>query len=107
MTIRPIRLAAGLALAIGVVACVPGGFGPGGGPGAALEYGVTRTGGDYANFDLAAANPMMCRAACQADAACQAWTYVNPGVQGPNARCWLKSSVPPPTTNACCVSGVK
>jgi hypothetical protein len=32
---------------------------------------------------------------------------VNPGVQGPAARCWLKSSVPPATPNSCCTSGVK
>jgi hypothetical protein len=31
---------------------------------------------------------------------------VQPGVQGPNARCWLKNSVPPPVASNCCVSGV-
>lgn len=38
---------------------------------------------------------------------CVAWTYVNPGVQGPQARCWLKSAVPAPRPSTCCVSGIK
>ena len=36
-----------------------------------------------------------------------AFTYVNPGVQGPNARCWLKNAVPAPVPETCCVSGTK
>ena len=41
------------------------------------------------------------------DARCVAFTYVNPNVQGPNARCWLKNAVPNPVANPCCTSGVK
>jgi len=73
----------------------------------ALEVNVNRGGADYRSFDLAYPRPEDCRAACMADVPCVAFTYVNPGVQAPNARCWLKNGVPPPVPNACCVSGVK
>jgi outer membrane protein OmpA-like peptidoglycan-associated protein len=56
---------------------------------------------------LQQADPALCRQACEAEGQCKAYTYVKPGVQGPAAACWLKSSVPPPVTNACCISGVK
>jgi hypothetical protein len=72
-----------------------------------MEHDVDRPGSDFANFDLPEARPHLCKEACMRDSRCLAFTYVNPGVQGPNARCWLKNSVPPATQNACCVSGVK
>jgi hypothetical protein len=76
-------------------------------PAGGLEPNVDRPGADYRSFDLAYPRPEDCRAACMAEPGCVAFTYVNPGVQGPNPRCWLKSQVPQPVTNACCVSGVK
>jgi hypothetical protein len=48
-----------------------------------------------------------CEQKCMQDPKCKAWTYVKPGVQGPEAKCWLKSSVPPAKTSECCVSGYK
>jgi hypothetical protein len=72
-----------------------------------LEVGIDRPGSDYANFDLPHTRPQLCHEACMRDQRCRAFTYVNPGVQGPNARCWLKDTVPPPVTNQCCVSGSK
>lgn len=75
--------------------------------GQGLEWNVNRRGSDYRSFDLGAPQPELCRNACMSEPACVAFTYVNPGVQGPNARCWLKNSVPPPTPEGCCVSGVK
>lgn len=71
------------------------------------ELDTNRPGADYKDFDLSAANPALCQASCSSDVACQAWTYVRPGVQGPNARCWLKSTAPPATTSDCCISGLK
>ncbi len=62
---------------------------------------------DYSNFDLAILNPSLCEQACNSDPECRAFTYVNPGVQGPNARCWLKNGIPTATPNDCCDSGVK
>jgi PAN domain len=38
---------------------------------------------------------------------CAAWSYVQPGVQGPRARCWLKTLVPHPVDNPNVISGVK
>ena len=75
--------------------------------GLTFENNVNRAGSDYRSFDLPQASPQMCSNACAGESACQAYTYVKPGVQGPNAKCWLKSSVPAASANDCCVSGVK
>jgi len=74
---------------------------------APLEMNVDRPGYDFQNFDLPQPRPELCREACLRENQCQAFTYVHPGVQGPNPRCWLKMSVPPATPNNCCISGVK
>ena len=58
------------------------------------EPGIDRSGGDYKNFDLAAADPGLCAAACAGDVQCRAFSCVIRGVQGASARCWLKASVP-------------
>lgn len=73
----------------------------------AVEYGVDRLGSDYKNFDLAKSDPNLCSSSCAGETQCKAWTYVNPGVQGPHPRCWLKNSVPAAVVNSCCDSGVK
>jgi hypothetical protein len=72
-----------------------------------MEWDIDRPGSYYANFDLAADNPALCRDRCQKDPRCRAWTYVKPGVQGPAPRCWLKNAVPPVRRDVCCVSGTK
>lgn len=72
-----------------------------------FEWDTDRMGSDYNNFDLSAADPQLCKDACENDQACKAWTYVKPNtIQGPNPRCWLKYAVPSPTKSSCCVSGV-
>lgn len=72
-----------------------------------LEWNTNRAGSDYRDFDLPAPSPETCQTACMDEPACVAFTYVNPGVQGPSARCWLKNVVAAPTPDTCCVSGVK
>ena len=72
-----------------------------------LEYGIDRKGMDYTSFDLPNADPELCMQACLDDANCVAFTYVKPGEQGESARCWLKSGVPEPIVDDCCISGVK
>ena len=72
-----------------------------------MEYGTDRRGSDYRNVDLSQPNPEICQATCAREGACRAWTYVEPGVQGTNARCWLKNSVPASAPKSCCTSGVK
>jgi len=76
-------------------------------PASGLEWNVNRPGSDYRDFDLPAPRPESCQSACMNEPQCVAFTYVNPGVQGPNARCWLKNGVPQPAQSNCCVSGVR
>jgi hypothetical protein len=78
-----------------------------GGGNLTVEYDTDRPGADYRDFDLSDPGYESCRDACAGDPKCKAYTYVKPGVQGPNARCWLKTSVPDSGSSACCVSGVK
>ena len=76
-----------------------------GGQSAGLEYGVNRAGSDYRAFELDA-GAAACEQACVADGACNAFTWVKPGVQGARARCWLKNRVPGASRDSNCVSGV-
>ena len=71
------------------------------------EHDTDRYGGDFRGFDVAADHPDLCEDACKSDTTCRAWTYVKPGVQSTNARCWLKGVIPARSSNACCVSGTK
>lgn len=72
-----------------------------------LEYSIDRVGGDYKNFDIPPdATGAACKAACEADNKCRAWTYVRPGYQGAGARCYLKNVIKPPRVKPCCISGV-
>src|SRR5262245_21783981 len=73
-------------------------------PASNLEWNVDRPGSDYRSFDLASPSPETCQATCMQEQACVAFTYVNPGVQGPNPRCWLKNAIPQPVPQNCCVS---
>lgn len=75
--------------------------------GAGWEGGINRPGGDYTSSDLVADNPALCQSECNLSPQCKAWTFVKSGVQGPKAKCWLKSTVPAPVTDPNCVSGVK
>jgi hypothetical protein len=72
-----------------------------------LESQTNRFGSDYNNFEVPSNDPAVCQDACLRDAPCVAFTLVRPGIQGANARCWLKNSVPPPNHDACCTSGLK
>jgi hypothetical protein len=72
-----------------------------------LETGIDRPGLDYKNVALDQASPAACAQQCADDSKCRAYTYVKPNVQGPKARCYLKSSAPGAITRDCCTSGVK
>ena len=67
--------------------------------------GVDRLGGDYRRFDLENPSPALCRSACLDDTRCRAWTFVKPGVQASNARCYLKDLAPRQRGDSCCTSG--
>jgi len=64
-------------------------------------------GSDYRHVELPADDWAQCQSLCKADTQCLAWTTVHPGVQGPNARCWLKNKIPQASTNSCCTSGIE
>ena len=75
--------------------------------GQGMELDTDRLGSDFRDFDLPLALPELCQTICATDSNCKAWTYVKPSYQGQRARCWLKNSVPNPSRNTCCISGVK
>ena len=72
-----------------------------------IERDYNRGGSDYRSFDLNRPNPRLCRQACAKEARCDSYTYVPPGRQGPDARCWLKDGVPQRKAKNGLVSGVK
>ena len=73
-----------------------------------MEWNTDRGGSDYNVFDLPKPDPALCQDACLRDSRCMAWTYVQPNTfQGPLPRCWLKQTIPPPSSNPNCVSGYK
>jgi len=75
-------------------------------PGRSIEENIDRRGQDFRQFELSKTDPRLCQSACVKERRCVAWTYVNPGVQGPKPKCWLKHKVPEPRSDTCCVSGV-
>ena len=77
---------------------------PKGGP---VEFSIDRVGGDYRNLELRPdPTGATCKAACEGEGRCRAWTYVRPGYFGSAARCFLKDKVKPPRRRPCCISGV-
>ncbi len=74
---------------------------------AIAQTGFDRPGGDYARFQVRSADPAACAARCDRDKRCRAWSFTYPATAADGAVCWLKSQVPPPVENVCCVSGVR
>jgi hypothetical protein len=72
-----------------------------------MEQNTNLFGEDYKDIDLDTPDPALCAEACMGEVRCKAWTYVKPGVQGDNAKCWLKDKVPHRSPDGNCVSGVK
>jgi hypothetical protein len=71
------------------------------------EPDTNRYGDDYKSIDLTNPDPYVCQHACQEDSKCQAYTYVPPGIQGSNAKCWLKNLQPAITSARGLVSGIR
>lgn len=71
-------------------------------------YNVDFYGNDYREIVYASAGNdwRTCKAACDGDRQCQAWTYVAPG-RTEHGECFLKAPVPEPSESDCCISGVK
>jgi hypothetical protein len=79
----------------------------GGGSPQQTEMNIDRPGNDYRSLYLPRPLHVLCKAACANDAKCKAYTYVKPGVQGRQARCYLKDKIPAAHASDCCVSGVR
>ncbi|MFC0240973.1 PAN domain-containing protein [Rhodopseudomonas telluris] len=72
-----------------------------------VEASIDRFGGDFRSFEMKAnEGDDACKAACEQDNKCRAWTYARPGLVGRNARCFLKNQVKPPRRKPGFVSGV-
>lgn len=73
----------------------------------AAEYSIDRLGGDYRFVDLPAdAADEACKAACEGDNRCRAWTFVRKGYISAAPRCYLKDRITRPRHKPCCISGV-
>jgi hypothetical protein len=72
-----------------------------------VEFSTDRFGGDYRNFvvppDPTGAG---CKAACEKDGRCRAWTYARQGYFSGAPRCYLKDRIKRPRRKPCCISGV-
>ncbi len=76
--------------------------------GSGVEVNTDRPGMDYKSFNLPYPDYRLCQNACNKDPKCKAWTYVKPyTIQGPQARCSLKGSIPNKVRKSCCISGIK
>ena len=71
-----------------------------------IENDINRYGGDYRGFDFSQPKPLWCAYYCSQDHRCRSYSYVPPGLQGPQAKCWLKDSVPAQSYAPGLMSGV-
>lgn len=58
--------------------------------------GWSRFGSTYARIDMDSGSARACSALCDQDGQCQAWVFAAAGLEGPDARCELQSSVATP-----------
>lgn len=72
-----------------------------------VEVDVDYYGADYRSFLQKSPDANECRAACAAEAQCQAYTFLRPPMGGPTGKCHLKSAVPTRRSDPCCISGRK
>lgn len=75
--------------------------------GSAWTLNTNYPGGDFRSIDMATSDPTPCKAACDKDARCKAWTWVKAELEGPSGHCWLKNRIPEASHDTCCVSGVR
>jgi len=52
-------------------------------------------------------NAVACERLCDGQQQCRGWTWVKPGVQGPQAVCWIKSELKSTMRSDCCISGYR
>jgi len=72
-----------------------------------IEASIDRYGGDYRNLELNKGDGSdACKAVCEGDHQCRAWTYARPGYVGKAAHCFLKKDIKPPRRKPGFISGV-
>ena len=72
-----------------------------------IEHSTDRVGGDYRYFEVRNdPSGVVCKAACEKDNRCRAWTYVRKGYISTMPRCYLKDEIKRPRRKPCCISGV-
>ncbi len=74
---------------------------------AKIEQNSDLLGHNLSSFTMRAPDFRICQQACEQDRRCRAATYVKPGVQGPNARCYLKHTLVPRQPNNCCTTWIR
>ena len=52
-------------------------------------------------------NAVACESTCDRTPSCRGWTWVKPGVQGPQAVCWIKKQIVSTVRSNCCISGYR
>jgi hypothetical protein len=52
-------------------------------------------------------NAVACESLCDRTNGCRGWTWVKPGLAGPQGVCWLKSQLMPAVRSDCCISGFR
>lgn len=73
----------------------------------ASEYSIDRQGGDYRFVDLPAdGTAESCKAICEGENRCRAFTFVRAGYISAAPRCYLKDRITRPRHKPCCISGV-
>jgi len=73
---------------------------------AQLEFNTDRWGSDL-DCRYPVPSPEICRTMCDREPGCRAFTWVKPRYVRNEPVCCMKYEIPPPSPNACCVSGVK
>ena len=96
------RFCASLAFVVVIVAMLLADIGP-----LAAQVNFDRPGNDYSRVAIPSGDPADCALTCERDRKCKAWSFSYPTANSHGAVCRLKSTVPPRTESACCVSGVR
>jgi hypothetical protein len=52
-------------------------------------------------------NAVACESTCDGTPDCAGWTWVKPGLQGPQAVCWIKKQIVSTRRSNCCISGYR
>lgn len=70
------------------------------------EIGMDRPGNDYRNFSTAKNDWKSCKAACEGDGVCRAWTLYTPQ-DATTSHCWIKNLAGDQKPSALAVSGLR